>query len=165
LARPRKPPEALIELGRIAGAHGVRGWVKATGEIDTLAACGRWWIGGTEYSVEEARIHSNTLLARLAGLQDRDAAQELKGRTVAAERSALPAPEEGATYYADLVGVEVVNLQGEVLGVVKELFHNGAHDVAELAGDRRRLLPWVGAVVKSVDLAARRAEVDWGADW
>ncbi len=142
MARPRKPPEALIEAGRIAGAYGVRGWVKATGELDSLEACGTWWIDSAPYQVLEAKHHSNTLVARLAGLDDRDAAQKLKGRMVAVERSALPAPEQGATYYADLVGVEVVNLQGEVLGVVKELFHNGAHDVAELAGERRRLLPW-----------------------
>ncbi len=165
MARSSKPPEELVELGRIAGAYGVHGWVKAVGAIETLGACGNWWIDGAEYAVEETKLHSNTLLARLAGLDEREAAQKLKGRAVAAVRAALPELKEGAYYHADLLGMEVVNAQGLVLGVVKEMFHNGAHDVAQLVGERERFLPWVGTVVKRVDLASRRIEVDWGADW
>jgi len=64
------------------------------------------------------------------------------------------------------VGLEVVNSQGLVLGVVKGLFSNGAHDVMELSGDKPRLLPWVrDVVVKKVDLPERRIEVEWGSDW
>ena len=63
------------------------------------------------------------------------------------------------------MGLEVVNERGEALGVVKRLFTNGAQDVMELAGERTRLLPWVAAVVKNVDLPNRRIEVAWEADW
>jgi len=63
------------------------------------------------------------------------------------------------------VGLEVVNEQGQVLGVVRRIFSNGAQDVMELVGDRTRLLPWVAAVVKEVDLPNRRVKVEWGADW
>ena len=59
----------------------------------------------------------------------------------------------------------MVNAQGEVLGVVKRMFSNGAQDVMELAGERPRLLPWVPAVVKKVDLPEKRIEVEWEADW
>ena len=90
----------------------------------------------------------------------------LKGKTVAVPRAALPAPEAGQYYWADLVGLEVVNSQGSVLGVVQGLFSNGAHDVMELAGEKStRLVPFLPAVVKLVDLEARRIEVEWGAEW
>jgi 16S rRNA processing protein RimM len=67
------------------------------------------------------------------------------------------------------VGLEVVNEQGERLGVVERLFSNGAQDVMEVAGDgqkaRTRLMPWVPAVVKAVDLPGGRITVEWGVDW
>ena len=61
--------------------------------------------------------------------------------------------------------MEVVNEQGEALGVVSRTYSNGAHDVIEVAGERTRLIPWVAAVVKQVDLGAGRVQVEWGADW
>jgi 16S rRNA processing protein RimM len=78
----------------------------------------------------------------------------------------MPAPEEGHYYLADLVGLEVVNEQGVVLGNVKRWLFNGAQDVMEVAGDGKlRLLPWIPEVVKRVDLLKKRIDVAWGADW
>jgi len=152
-------------MGRVAGPYGVRGWVKVAAPADGLAACRTWWIGGKPWRVEETRPHSGWLLARLEGLQSREEARALKGSTVAVERAELPEPEQGVYYHADLLGAEVVNTEGVRLGTVKAIASNGAHDVVELAGERARLLPWVPAVVKRVDLERRRIEVDWGADW
>lgn len=155
-------------MGRVAGSYGVHGWIRVkpwSGSPDALATCRAWFVGGVEYAVEEYKIHSGTLLARLAGIASREAAMKLKGSAVAVPRSALPEPEEGRYYWADLVGLEVVNSQGMVLGVLREMLSHGAHDVMELAGERTRLIPWVPAVVKRVDLEAKRIEVEWGADW
>ena len=152
-------------MGRVAGSYGVRGWIKVEAPQAALAACSRWWIGGAEYPVEETKPHSGTLLAKLAGLASREAALKLKGSKVFVRREALPEPEAGHYYLADLVGLEVVNAQGEALGVVRGWMHNGAQDVMELAGERTRLVPWIAAVVKKVDLQKRRIEVDWRADW
>ena len=74
-------------------------------------------------------------------------------------------PEEGHYYLADLVGLEVVNEQGETLGVVKQVIWNGAQDVIEVVGNKTQLMPWVPEVVKRVDLSKRQIEVEWGADW
>jgi 16S rRNA processing protein RimM len=63
------------------------------------------------------------------------------------------------------VGLEVVNTRGVALGVVRQWFTNGPQDLMEVAGDRSRLVPWVAAVVKAVDLEAGRIEVEWEADW
>jgi 16S rRNA processing protein RimM len=152
-------------MGRVAGSYGVRGWIKVGRPEAGLAGCGEWWIDGEPHAVKETKEHSGTLLARLDGVGNREAARKLRGRAVSVSRAALPAPEAGHYYLADLIGLEVVNERGEKLGVVKRLFTNGAQDVMELAGDRERLLPWVPTVVKNVDLQKRRIEVEWGADW
>jgi 16S rRNA processing protein RimM len=155
-------------MGRVAGAYGVNGWVRVVlyGDApDTLAATATWQVGESEYAVLATKFHSGALLAKLSGVETREAALKLRGQTVVLPREALPDPGEGSIYWADLVGLEVVNGQGDALGVVERVFSNGAHEVIELAGERQRLLPWVPAVVKRVDLDARRVEVDWQTDW
>ena len=153
----------MIEYGRVAGSYGVRGWLRVVvDEPAILAAAPVWWIGGVARTVQESRPHSGTLLAKLDGIESPEQAQKFKGRAVE-----IPRPEagEGRYYWDDLVGLEVVNAQGEILGVVKRMFSNGAHDVMELQGERERLLPWVPPVVKKVDLQGRRIDVEWQADW
>lgn len=152
-------------MGRVAGSYGVRGWIRVERPEAGLAECAEWWIDGEARAVRETKPHSGSLLARIDGIASREAAMKLRGRAVEVSRAALPEPEAGHYYHADLIGLEVVNEQGEKLGVVKRMFTNGAQDVMELAGDRERLLPWVPTVVKKVDLRNRRIEVEWGADW
>jgi 16S rRNA processing protein RimM len=152
-------------MGRVAGHYGVRGWIRVQRPEAALADCGRWWIGGQEYPVEETKQHSGALLAKLTGIDSREAALKLKGSEVAVQRELLPKPEQGTYYLTDLVGLEVVNEQGQALGVVKRMFTNGAQEVMEVVGDRARLLPWVPAIVKRVDLEKKQIDVEWGADW
>ena len=156
-------------MGRIAGTYGVRGWVKVApdgGGAEALAASKEWWLGDAAFRVEQAKLHGATVVAKLAGLESREQALKLKGLRICVRRESLPDPGEGRYYLADLVGLEVVNGQGEALGVVRRLFTNGAQDVMELDGHgKTRLLPWVPTVVKAVDLAERRIVVEWGADW
>jgi 16S rRNA processing protein RimM len=115
--------------------------------------------------VAAARVHGASVVGKLAGIETREQALALKGRTVAVQREALPEPEQGRYYLADLLGLEVLNEQGVALGVVVRTYSNGAHDVIEVAGDRTRLIPWVAAVVKQVDLQQGQVRVAWGADW
>lgn len=155
-------------MGRVAGAYGVRGWLKVApggGVRDTLPAVPEWWIGGRAYAVSEAKAHGATVVAKLVGLESREQAQALRGEEVSVRRQVLPPPEEGHYYLDDLVGLEVVNEQGERLGVVQRMFSNGAQDVMEVAGERTHLMPWVPVVVKVVDLSGGRITVAWGVDW
>ncbi|HET7363161.1 MAG TPA: ribosome maturation factor RimM [Burkholderiales bacterium] len=155
-------------MGRVAGSYGVRGWIKVApgkGVAQTLAAARDWWIGEHAYVVTEAKQHSASLVAKLVGIETREQAMRLKGARVALERAALADPGEGHYYLADLIGLEVRNEQDELLGTVKQWFSNGAQDVMEVVGGRTRLIPWVSAVVKQVDLGARRIVVDWAAEW
>ncbi len=155
-------------MGRVAGSYGVRGWVKVApggGVNQALADAKEWWIGDRAYKVV-AKVHGATVVAQLSGVHTREEALALKGSKVSVRREALAEPGEGHYYHADLLGLEVVNGRGEVLGVIRRLFTNGAHDVMEVAGNGKlRLLPWVRAVVKDVDLAEKRIRVEWGVDW
>ncbi len=162
-------------MGRIFGSWGVRGGVRVdpyTEDPETLAAYKTWLVGREgdwkEYKVLEARLHITQVVAQLEGLTDRDAALKLKGSEVAVPRDTLPEPDDGSYYWSDLVGLAVVNTAGEALGEVKEMFSNGAQDVIDVvagedAGTVKRLIPWT--VVRSVDLKARRIEVEWEKDW
>ena len=135
-----------------------------------LADQRRWWLGGRgeweEVEVAQVAVQGTTLLAQFAGRSDREAAAALRGREVALPREALPDAGPGEYYWADLVGLEVVNEQGASLGKVTSLFSTGPHDVMRVGeGKHERLLPFVATVIRRVDLAARRIEVDWGLDW
>jgi len=155
-------------MGRVAGSYGVRGWLKVIpggGVAQALAQAREWWVGTERYAVVEAKQHSGTVVGRLEGIESREQALKLKGARVSVDRAALPAVDEGHYYLADLVGLDVMNEQGERLGRVKQWLTNGAQDVMELQGDRARLIPWVSAIVKQVDLDAKRIVVQWSADW
>lgn len=159
-------------MGRIVAPYGIFGWLKIqpdTEVLDGLLDYPDWWVGREndwqKYEVETARIHSNTLLVKLKGVSDRDAAFALKTKRIAVPREQLPEPEENEYYWSDLIGLQVTNLQQVDLGKVAELFETGANDVLVVKGDRERLIPFVDQVVLNVDLDARTMQVDWDAEF
>jgi 16S rRNA processing protein RimM len=155
-------------MGRVIGPYGIKGWVRVQPYSDDRAALTgyrEWWIGGAATAVLEAKVHSTVVIARLAGLETPEQALKLKGQEIAVPREAFAAPAEGEFYYADLIGLDVVNAEGVMLGKVASLSSNGAHDLLALDGKHGQILPWIPQVVKKVDLAARRIEVDWQPDW
>jgi 16S rRNA processing protein RimM len=94
-------------------------------------------------------------------VDDRNAAELLRGCDVAVTREDLGEAPEGEFYWVDLVGHAVVNLGGESLGKVEELLRAGGADVLVVRGDRERLIPFIADFVKGVDRAAKRITVDW----
>ncbi len=162
----------MIVMGRVSAPFGVKGWVKVqpyTEETDTLFRYTRWWLreagGWHSQTVEEKAVHGTSLLVRFAGIADRDRAASLKGQEIAVAREQLPAPGEGEYYWADLVGLEVENTAGQSLGCIERLFESGADPVLVVVGDKERLLPFVDAVVKRVDLESGKLLVDWELDY
>lgn len=162
----------MVVMGRIATPYGVRGWVNIlpdTEYLDSLFDYPVWWIntanGWQEYPVEEAKVHSDHLVAKLQGIADRDLAFALKGKLIAVPREQLPEPEADEYYWSDLVGLEVSNTQGVAFGKIAGLFETGANDVMVVKGERERLIPFIDQVVLEVDLAARKILVDWDADF
>lgn len=169
----------MIVLGRITAPFGVRGWVKVQifgDDLPALATMPRWWLASEEQAAEtawqsgllaECKPHGKGLVARFVGIEDCNAAEKMIGLFIGAPREALPKTAKNEFYWADLVGLDVVNLVGERLGRVTELVRAGAHEVLDVRDDEgnQRLLPFVGAVVKEVNLAGSRIRVDWERDW
>lgn len=171
VARSDAMPDDLVVVGRVSGAYGVRGWIKVVPFSDArdsvLRAVPRWWLGGRQHEVLESRPQGSSVVAQLRGVADRNGAEALKGAEVTISRAAFPAAGAGEYYWIDLVGCEVVNPAGTVLGVVTELQEFGAHPVLAVRGpdDVERLIPFVDRHVLSVDLAGRRIVADWDLDY
>lgn len=136
---------------------------------------GKWWLSSDD-SAEEAkwqqialrqcRMHGQALLASFADVTDRNGAEALQGLFVGAPREALPATAPDEFYWADLIGLSVVNRVNEPLGKVRGLVSTGAHEVLEVEdGDQEHLIPFVAAYVDEVDQALGVIRVDWQRDW
>ncbi|MCG5536238.1 ribosome maturation factor RimM [Ectothiorhodospira mobilis] len=162
-----------IVVGHIAGVYGVRGWLRIFSETEPrtqlirynplyMERNGQW----SEVLVEAGRAHGKGLVAKFQGLDDRDAAAACIGCRLAIGREQLPPLPEDEYYWADLVGLRVVNLQGLELGRVDHLLQTGANDVLVVHGDRERLIPYVREqVIRSVQLEAGEIRVDWDPDF
>ncbi len=154
----------MIQMGVITGAHGVRGavTVKSFAEVgEDLTAYGPLFDGSGKVTLR-LRLTGRTrglLIARIQGIDDRDAALALKGTRLFLPRSALPAPDESESYYyADLIGLRVEDRAGGLLGHVVAVDNYGAGDLLTLrdAAGGEQLLPFTRAVVPEVDLAGGR---------
>ena len=122
--------------------------------------------------VKSAREQSDIVVATCEGLDDRNAAEALKGARVFVSRSAFPTPDNGEFYWIDLIGLDVSNPQGEALGRVVDLIDTGPNSVLRLEGEAgadgkpvERLIPFVSAYILSVSLADKRIVADWGLDY
>jgi len=163
---------SMIVMGRVTGPFGLKGWVKVqpfTELLDTLLHHPDWWLGRDDRwdkrRLVDGAVHGRTLTVQLDGCADRDAATRLKGMDVAVPRAELPENERGEYYWCDLIGLEVVNQEGAVLGRVARLLQTGVGEVLVVAGERERLIPFIEPVVLTVDFARQRLTVDWGEDF
>ena len=171
------PPD-LVLMAQVKEPYGLKGWVKlysfSEGESG-LAGFDEWWVDyGTEARPdwravvpEERGDHSGTLIAKLPGVSDRDQAFALKGHRIAVPRSLFPASSaEDGYYWSDLIGLDVKNRQGELLGQVDGLLDLGPHEVLRIKGEEGEILiPFVAQYVDRVDTEAKVITVDWGKDY
>lgn len=164
----------LVTLGRVSGAYGLQGWIRVrsdTSPPENIAAYSPWYlVRGAEQTIREVeagRAHGRGMVVKLAGCDDRDAAEALIGRDIAVRRDQLPdTTEPGEHYWADLVGLRVETLDGVELGHIEQLFETGSNDVMVVQGDRERMIPYIwGQVVREVDLEAGSMRVAWDPDF
>lgn len=180
--------ENMVVMGRIVAPYGVYGWIKVvpdTEHLDGLLDYEAWWVGKApnwrEVTLEQAKIHNDVLLIKLAGISDRDQAFQLKGQQVAVPREALPETDEGEYYWSDLIGLHVTNMQGVMFGKITQVLETGANDVLVVREEqattvqgkdgklhnehRERLIPFTNDAVPEVNLQAGTVRVDWDADF
>lgn len=167
-------------MGYVSGAYGLNGWVRIkpySADADALLHAKTWWLDKPDFhDVEmlQSKIHSGDVVAQLMGVAGRDAAEALKGTAVQISRSYFPPLSDDEFYWVDLIGLAVENMQGETLGLVKDLMDNGAHPILRVAVhqvpepgkvQQELLIPFVDQFVKTVDQKAKKITVDWGLDY
>jgi 16S rRNA processing protein RimM len=189
-------PADAIEVGRIADAWGIKGWfkvlphsaspealfsskrwfllppdrpMKPSRASDAAAKLGQAWTEPVVLRINESKDHSDTIVACAQGIDDRNAAEALRGARIFVPRSSFPTAAEGEYYWVDLIGLDVINREGLSLGQVRDLMSTGPQTVLvieaapETEGGKpiERMIPFVSAFVDGVDLPAKRITVDW----
>lgn len=185
-------PDDAVELGRFLDAWGVKGWVHIqphSADTRALFESQDWYLlppearfgrgfsafaGPVHVRVAEIKVHSDSIVARLEGMADRNGAESLKGARIHVPRSAFPPAEDGEYYWVDLIGLQVFNREGVHLGVVRDLMPTGPTSVLVMEYTEtvdgvektaERMVPFVGAYIDDVDLKARRITADWQTDY
>ena len=162
------PPETWVELGRVLGAFGIRGWIRIKSFTEPAAAIlnyPTWHLtnrsGRRAVSVEEAKPHGRHFVARLAGCDDRDGAERLASDAIEVPRSELPKLGAKEHYRADLIGMSVCRTDGERLGRIASFIDTPGHAVMVVEGEREQLIPATPEYLRRVDRNERTVWVDW----
>jgi len=190
-------PDDAIEVGRIIDAWGIKGGFKVqafSADPQALFSSRRWFLkrtdAGTSRSgpavpartplpgllkITQAKEQGEYVVAMAQEVPDRNAAEALKGASVFVSRSSFPTADADEFYWVDLIGLDVENREGVLLGQVQDLIDTGPHCVLRVrrpdaAADAKPdeaewLIPFVSAYVDRVDLPGRRIVVDWGLDY
>ena len=168
-------PGDLIELGAVRGAYGLKGWVRVApfaADGSVLETVHHWWLlsGGEPkgLAVQEVKRHAESLVAKWEGCESKEAADSLKGGTIAIARADFPALSEGEHYLSDVVGYRVVNREGLELGTVSGIRSGADAQWLELHGSHKReslLIPLIDQYVEAIEADARMIKVDWQSDW
>lgn len=186
-------PDDSVEVGRILDAWGVKGWLKIlphSSQPEALFSAKYWFLqapdakfrpgfnaftGTVAVTVDEAKTHSDSVVAKMDGLDDRNDAEALRGCRIFLPRSAFPQASKDEYYWVDLIGLNVVNREGADLGCVRDLMATGPNSVLcveyQLIQEdgslktEERLIPFVSAYVDSVDTAGKLITVDWQPDY
>jgi 16S rRNA processing protein RimM len=183
-------PDDAIEVGIIIDAWGVKGWFKVkafSADPQALFSSKRWLLKPPKATgpragvntvplppllkIVAAKDHGDLVVAQAQDVVDRPGAEALRGARVFVPRGSFPTAGQDEYYWIDLVGLAVVNREGEHLGEVVGLIDTGPHSVLRVAAAGvtaeadQRLIPFVAAFVDAVSLPDRRITVDWGLDY
>lgn len=135
-----------VALAAVAGAHGIKGEIrlKLFGSLEGLAGQARVIVAGREFALRGVRAAGKGAVASLEGINDRSAAEALRGSLLEVDRSALPPLAEGEYYHADLVGLPCFDRQGAAVGTVIAVENYGAGDLLEIerSGGKTSLIPF-----------------------
>ena len=145
-----------ISLAAVAGAHGIQGEVRLklfTDSAESLSRHAKLLVGGVERRLLKVRGDNKGAVARFDGVDDRTAAEALRGSLVEIDRAALPPIGEGEYYHADLIGIPCVDSEGNALGTVVAVENFGAGDLLEVEGEggRRSLIPFKPGIADLID--------------
>jgi 16S rRNA processing protein RimM len=155
LAAPSDRGERRIALAAVAGAHGVKGELRLklfSDSIESLSRHERLFVGGAERRLLSIRDGKSPVV-RFEGVDDRSAAEALRGSLIEVDRSSLPPLEEGEYYHSDVIGLPAVDREGKSVGKVIAIENYGAGDLleVELEGGRTSLIPFMRGIADLED--------------
>ena len=159
-----------VLLGHISGLFGVKGWVKVfshTRPRSQITEYKTWYLGDDldhAVTLQEGRSHKEGVVAKLEGIDDRDAAVLLLNRKIWVDESALAELPEDEFYWYQLIGLQVLDTQQKVLGTVTDMLETGANDVLIVRAEDKteHLIPYIkGQVIQSIDIENKCLVVDW----
>jgi 16S rRNA processing protein RimM len=159
-------PAGRVCVGIVTGPHGVRGAVRLKSFTAVPEDVARYGPvedeSGRRFALAVIGAAKGVLLARLAGVENRDQAEALRGLRLYLLRAALPAPQKDEYYHADLIGLQAVLVDGTPVGRVRAVHDFGAGDVVEIERQAAppALVPFTRAIVPTVDLTAGKLVVD-----
>lgn len=163
-----------IVVGRIVGVFGVRGWCKVFSHSrprEQILSYTQWYIGQDKnrqvVTLQEGKVHGEAIIVKLDGIDDRDQAAALKGSNIWITPSQLERLESDEYYWRQLIGLEVIDQAGVLLGKVDGLIETGANDVLLVkAGKQEHLIPFImDQVVTKIDIETGQMSVDWDIDY
>jgi len=158
----------FLEVGKIINTHGLRGDVKIvtwTDYPEDFEEIERVYIrrktGDEMLNITNVKYQKNNIIVKFKEIADINEAEKYKNLVVYADREDLPELEEGAHYIADLIGLMVVDEDGEIIGELVDVFNTGANDIYDVkrAGKKNLLLPVIDEVVKDIDLENKKITV------
>ena len=165
-------PQHLVCMGQFGSTYAVQGWLKLqsfSDPDDGILSYQPWYTKEKQpLNIEQSRRHGRGFVVKVRGIDNPEMARALIGKEVFVPRDQLPELAPGEYYWADLLGLKVINRAGRQLGKVEEMMETGANDVLvvkpDQAGKANILIPYVmQRYIDSVDLAAQTIQVDW--DW
>ena len=159
----------LISVGKIIGAHGIKGDLKVYSYAEDLSVFeqdGTILIRTTDgmekrYPILWVKPHSRTVLLSLETVKGRDQAEALKGAELFIEKESLPSLEDGTYYWADLIGLDVFTVDEIYIGVLESIMPTGSNDVYVVNGKAgETLVPALESVVLEIDLDKKMMRVE-----
>ena len=159
---PKAMVEQKVTLAAIAGAHGIGGEVRLKLFAETVDSLNRHkavQVGERRLTLKSVKAGGGMPIARFAEINDRSAAEALRGSLITISRSDLPPLEEGEYYHADLIGLPCVSGEGDALGTVVAVENFGAGDILEIEklDGKRSMVPFRDGIA---DLADGRITID-----
>lgn len=157
---------ALAKVGRPYGLTGALHWYPYSKDAPTLLKAKEVVIGTTKYVVTRSRRHGESIVAEIVGVASPESAAKLTNKEIFVDKSCFAPLPAGEYYWIDLIGLTCTNGQ-RIFGEIAEIFESGAHPILRVkrpetdATPGDELIPFVDAIVRSVDIEARRVDVDW----
>jgi len=153
-----------IKIGKIVNAVGLKGEIKVFSYSGAAERYGRLdgvYIDGVKHEIEKVRSLRNVVILKVSGIDDRTAAEGAKGQDICIDEADLPKLPEGEYYVRDMIGHEVADESGNVIGVLCDVIQNSAQDLyeVEMADGRKVMIPAVDEFVLSIDMEKKRITV------